>query len=182
MRAFIAIDLPLELKEKISRVISELRAADFCDAKWVSEQQLHITPKFLGDIRQEDLRKIKTVLEGISQATKSFPLQLKGIGHFNQRVLWIGGNSGQREAIELAGKIDERLSVLGFEKEARPFAVHLTLARIRYIKHKIKFQQILEKYETKDFGSFKVDKIKLIESVLSTEGPTYKTIGEFNLI
>lgn len=182
MRAFIATELPSELKDKVAKLISELRNSGFCDAKWVSAQQLHLTLKFLGEIKHQDVAKVEFILKEIASKTKAFSLQLKGLGHFNQRVLWIGGNSGQEESVKLATEIDKGLSSLGFEKEARPFAVHLTLARITYVKDSTKFRQILEKYENKDFGSFKVDSIKLIESVLSAEGPTYKTLKEFNLI
>lgn len=182
MRAFIAIELPPELKDKITKLISELQSAEFCDAKWVSEQQLHLTLKFLGEIKREDVTKVEFVLKEIASHAKSFPLQLAEIGHFNQRVLWIGGNSGQDEMIKLANKIDAELHKLGFAKEEREFSVHLTLARIKYVKDKAKFQQVLEKYKKADFGKFKANKIKLIESVLSAEGPVYKTVAEFTFL
>ena len=181
MRAFIAIELPLELKENIMKLISELRDADFCDAKWVSEQQLHLTLKFLGEINKEQAEKIKTALSAITNSTKSFTIQLEGLGHFNQRVLWIGGSS-DKQAENLAKKIDSELHKLGFAKEEREFSIHLTLARIKKVYNWAKMKQILKENEDKDFGSFKADKIKLIESVLSAEGPIYRTIAEFNLL
>jgi len=180
MRAFIAIELPSELKEKIDNVISELEDADFCDAKWVSEEKLHLTCKFLGEINKEQAETVKSVLADISKHQNSFNLPLGGIGQFNERILWVGGNS--KDCIKLAGEIDTELSKLGFAKEEREFSIHLTLARIRYIKDKIKFQQILKKYASKDFGSFKVDKIKLMESILSAEGPIYRELASFDLI
>jgi len=180
MRAFIAIELPLELKEKIDEVISELEDADFCDAKWVSEEQLHLTLKFLGEINKEQEEKINAALLAITRSTKSFTIQLEGLGHFNQRVLWVGGSSDQ-QAENLAKKIDTELNKLGFPKEAREFSIHLTLARIKHVHNWAKMKQILEKGIDRDFGSFKVDNIKLIESVLAAEGPAYKTLKEFNL-
>ncbi len=179
MRAFIAIDLPLELKEKIDETISELEDADFCDAKWVSEEQLHLTLKFLGEINGQQAAKVKSILEKVAKETKTFPLQLKGLGHFNQRVLWIGGDS--KDCIRLAGIIDNNLGKLGFQKEERDFNIHLTLARIRYIKNNAKFTQLLKKYENLDVGKFKVDKIKLMGSILTKQGRIYRTIAEFNL-
>jgi 2'-5' RNA ligase len=182
MRTFIAIDLPSELKDKVNKLISELRNSGFCDAKWVSEQQLHLTLKFLGEIKQQDVAKVEFILKEIASKTKVFSLQLKGLGHFNQRVLWIGGNSGGEEFVGLAKSVDEKLSVLGFEKETKEFAVHLTLARIKYIEDKAKFQQVLDRYENADFGVFKVNSMKLMESVLAEQGPIYKTLREFNLL
>jgi 2'-5' RNA ligase len=181
MRTFIAIELPSELKEKVDNAISALEDADFCDAKWVSEKKLHLTLKFLGEINREQVEKVKTALLAITRGTKSFTIQLEGLGHFNQRVLWMGGNS-DNQAESLANKIDSELGKLGFPKDGREFSIHLTLARIKKVYNWAKMKQLLEENEAKDFGSFKVDKIKFIESILSAEGHTYKTIAEFNLI
>jgi len=180
MRAFIAIELPSELKEKIDDVISELEDADFCDAKWVSEEKLHLTCKFLGEISKEQAEKVKAVLLAITKSTKSFTIQLEGLGHFNQRVLWIGGSSDQ-QAESLAKRIDADLNKLGFPKEDREFSIHLTLARIKKVYNWAKMKQILAENETKDFGSFKADKIKLIESILSAKGHTYRELSSFGL-
>jgi 2'-5' RNA ligase len=181
MRTFIAIELPPELKDKITKFISELKAINFCNAKWVSEQQLHLTLKFLGEIDKEKLEKVKILLNKKAQNTSAFSLQLKGLGHFNQRVLWIGGGTGQKQAIALANEIDSELNKIGFVKEMREFSVHLTLARMKYITNKTKFKEILEKYANEDFGFLKVNKIALIESILTKQGPVYKTLCEFLL-
>jgi 2'-5' RNA ligase len=179
MRTFIAIDLPPELKDNIVKLISELQVADFSDATWVSKQQLHLTLKFLGEISEHQATKVKSVLKDISQHQKSFSLQLKGLGHFNQKVLWIGGTS--KDCTDLANKIDNELSKLGFAGEERAFTIHLTLARIQHIRKKAKFNYILEKCKNEDFGKFNVDKIKLMESVLSAGRLIYKTIADFSL-
>jgi 2'-5' RNA ligase len=181
MRTFIAIELPSELKDRIAKVISELRASDFCDAAWIPEPQLHLTLKFLGEINEKDVNSISPVLEKICHSMKAFYLQLKGVEHFNQKVIWMGGNTGQEETTKLANKIDSELHKLGFPKEKREFSTHLTLARIKHIKDKIKFQQILEEYADKDFGIFPVREIKLFQSVLTKQGPIYKELASFML-
>lgn len=47
MRLFVAIGLPENLKKFLSEVISSL-AKSRVNAKWVNEENLHLTLKFLG--------------------------------------------------------------------------------------------------------------------------------------
>jgi len=183
MRAFFAIDLPKELKKSLTDFIAELQRSNIIDAKFVKPEQLHLTLKFLGEIHEPDLDKIKAVLSNVTNKTKRFELQLKGFGHFNYKVLCIGGDSGQKEAIGLlAEKIDSELNKLGFEKESRPYAVHLTLARVKWWKDKDRFKEIVEKYKEKIWGSFAVNEVKLMRSVLSRTGPVYSEIASFPLV
>ena len=179
MRTFVAIDLPEDLKKSIANFIRDLQKLDVVDASFTKPEQLHLTLKFLGEVKEEDVEKIKNVLANITRNAKKFELQLMGFGHFNYRILWIGGNSGQQQAIELANKIDLELNKLGFEKETRPFEVHLTLARVKWWKNKDALKDLLEKYRNKVWGTFAVDEIKLMKSTLSRQGPIYETIEKF---
>ena len=179
MRAFISIELPDPLKKSITQFIKELQKLDFVDAKFAQPEQMHLTLKFLGEVPENKLAAIKAVLKTIAEQTKSLGAQLKGFGHFNYRVLWIGGNNGQKEISELAGSIDKELAKLGFAREPREYAVHLTVARVRYWKNKEKFKEVLEKYSTEDFGKFAVKEIKLMNSTLTTAGPIYEVLETF---
>ena len=179
MRLFIAIELPDSLKATLEKFIKELQKLDIVDAKFLKSHQLHLTLKFLGEVPEDKVSSIKETLGSVAEETEKFTLQLKGFGHFNYRVLWIGGNSGQKNTAELAEKIDSGLNKLGFPKEPRKYAVHLTLARVRYWKNKEKFKEILEKYSSEEWGSFSVEEIKLIKSTLTGAGPIYEELGSF---
>ncbi|MEM2874329.1 MAG: RNA 2',3'-cyclic phosphodiesterase [Candidatus Nanoarchaeia archaeon] len=181
MRAFIAIELPQELRNKISNFILNLKKRNIIDAKFVRTEQLHLTLKFLGEVQEQNIDKIKAVLEKIVSETKKFELQLKGLGHFNYRVLWIGGGSGQFETSKLASQLDAELSKLGFKEEQRPYTIHLTLARVKALKDRSAFQKLLLRYAAENFGAFVIDKVKLIKSVLTRTGPQYETIAEYRL-
>lgn len=51
IRAFIAINLPAEVREKLERVQRELKSAlADSDVRWTKPAQVHLTLKFLGDI------------------------------------------------------------------------------------------------------------------------------------
>jgi 2'-5' RNA ligase len=178
MRLFVAVDLPEELKNRLGKLIAELKRLEILDANFAKPQQLHLTLKFLGETSEAKAADIREVLKAIASNTKKFPVSLKGIGHFGQRVLWIGGIS--QELVKLAGKIDLAASKLGFEKEIREYAIHLTLARIKSIKSKEKFGEFLEKYSSAEFGIFDTKDIKLMRSTLSREGAIYEVVEEFS--
>ena len=50
-RLFIAVLLPVTLKEEIMKMISELSDVSGDDVRWISEQNLHITLKFFGEVK-----------------------------------------------------------------------------------------------------------------------------------
>ena len=181
MRAFIAIDLPDELKKKVSDFQNELQKQDFVAANWTSDY--HLTLKFFGDIDERKEKEIATILVDIASKTKCFELELKGVGAFPSqdyvRVLWMGAGYGDDEAKFLQKEIDGSLEELDFEREAN-YANHLTLARIKAVKDKFKLKKFFENKQS--FGKFKVSSIKLIKSTLTKSGPVYETLKEFYLL
>lgn len=182
MRAFIAIELPENLKAKISEFQKELIELDILEGNWTKEY--HLTLKFLHEITDEQVKLISNVLLDIAKKTKKFELELNGLGAFPSqnyiRVIWIGAGNGDEEAKELQRSVDNKLEKLGFEKENR-YSNHLTLARVKAVKDKDKLKDIFERNATKSFGSFEVKEVKLIKSTLTGAGPKYETIATFHL-
>ncbi|MCK4996411.1 MAG: RNA 2',3'-cyclic phosphodiesterase, partial [Thermoplasmatales archaeon] len=93
------------------------------------------------------------------------------------KVMWIGIENGEQIG-KIASKIDEKISELGFEKERRRFSAHLTIARVKSAKNKEKLLELIEKYRDIEFGSLKVDTIKLKKSELTPKGPIYTILKE----
>src|SRR5262249_60776699 len=64
-----------------------------------------------------------------------FEVAWQGLGAFPPegplRVIWVGAGRGRDAVLELEHMVSARLEPLGFEQEARPYAPHLTLARVR---------------------------------------------------
>jgi 2'-5' RNA ligase len=180
MRTFIAIEIPAEVKKAVSETIADIKKANLIEGNFVKGEQLHITLKFLGEVQEKDIEKVILVLEEISKTTKKFRVELKGLGHFNERILWVGGES--KELTNLANGVDESMSKLGFVKEIRPFAIHLTLCRIKNLKNSKRFAEFIAKYKDKSFGKFVVNEMKLMKSTLSEEGPIYEEIRDFRLL
>ena len=180
-RGFIAIDI--DSFPKLVQFENEIKDTG-ANVKLVEPGNVHITLKFLGDTNEEHIDRIEEIIKDAIKETDSFEIQLKGAGVFpNQnyiRVMWIGIKNGEKIG-KIASKIDEQISQLGFDKEKRGFSAHLTIARVKSAKNKEKLLQIIEKYSDVEFGSFKVDSIKLKKSELTPKGPIYTTLKEVKL-
>lgn len=178
MRAFIAIELPKDLKNKLHSFQNELKKQDILEGNWTKEY--HLTLKFLGDINEDKLKEIEKVLADISSRTKKFSLEFKGLSGFPStdyvRVLWLGVGTGDEEALVLHEEIDDKLSSIGFGKEKR-YENHITLCRVKKVSDKTKLKEIFK--NKNEFGKFEVSEIKLIKSYLTKKGPVYDVLKTF---
>ena len=175
MRVFVAIDLPKNLKEKISKIYRDVRGVR---GKFVEPENLHITLKFLGEQPPHIVNEISRSLSEISY--KSFKISVSGIGTFNNRVVWLGISDGFESTLEPHSLIDEKLKKIGFEKD-KNFHPHITILRVKQILDKGAFTNFLENYSKKHIGSFVAKEFKLKRSILTPQGPIYEDIKVFNL-
>jgi 2'-5' RNA ligase len=177
MRAFVAVEIS---NEEVVNSITNLQSKIRIKAKPIEPQNLHFTLQFLGEISNEVSQKIKQALKTIEFS--SFKIKFKGLGAFpkmkSPRVIWIGTDEvGGDALIDLAKKVENVLSPIGFSSD-KPFKSHITVFRI---KNKIgDISKELEKFETFEFGSQEISKIKLKQSVLTPQGPVYSDLAEMD--
>lgn len=184
MRTFIAIDLTQEIKTKITEYILKL-AKYGAQIRWVREEGMHLTLKFLGEISQDKVQKVQSLLQKISEHHGPFSLKLIGTGTFprerrNIRVIWIGVEDSP-QMMKLQEEIEEKLDSIGFPKENRPFHPHLTLGRVKSTKNIQPVLQELAKQSEICFGDMNVGKISLFQSILKPSGAEYSVLSEFKL-
>lgn len=131
MRCFIALRLSAADNAALARVIERLRREDAA-VRWVPAANLHLTLKFLGEVAAGQLEPLRASLVDL---TPAFALGLDGLGCFpgaaRPRVLWAGLHGDVPQAIDLAAAIDERTQALGFPREDRAFAPHVTIGRVK---------------------------------------------------
>ncbi len=176
MRAFIAIDIPEELKEKILDIQKNFK--DF-DIKFVEKENFHFNLKFLGEISEESVEKIKHALESIAEKFEPFELDIKNIGIFPSlnyiRVIWIGVGEGHNILSAIANEVDNSLADI-VPKENRGFEPHLTIGRVRSGRNRDELVKIVKKLEKTEIGKMKAKEIKLMQSKLSPKGPVYSEV------
>lgn len=175
IRTFIAVKISPEPELlALFRSFKELLAGE--SINWVDEYNLHLTLKFLGDISQNQVEEIKSILKEICSGMNSFSFELYGCGFFKAgrkpRVLYAGIK--HLAALEFFFfELENALFKLNFQKETRDFKPHLTLGRIKLIKGKVQFLEAVEKYKTLKIQRVNVSEIILYQSILKPEGPVY---------
>ncbi|MDA8214463.1 MAG: RNA 2',3'-cyclic phosphodiesterase [Nitrospiraceae bacterium] len=183
MRCFIAIDMSEDIKGSISDVI-ERCGLKSKGIKWVSAENIHLTLKFLGDVKEDLIPEIEKRLALICMGHNIFNINIRDAGAFPNfkypNVLWVGMDESE-DLKRLYEDIEESMSELGFEKENRRFSPHLTIGRVK--DRKGIEPVIKELYTFKDafFGSIEVKEVLLMRSILKPTGAEYSKIADFKL-
>lgn len=175
MRAFIAIELPPEIKDVLARLQSELRQTG-ADVKWASYNNLHLTLRFLGEVEESRLAEVKRLCAEVAAEFQPFTLRLKDTGYFpnfkQPRVLWVGLAGEISIAQELQQRLEAGLLALGFDREDKPFKPHLTVGRVKSGKNTRQLVAKSDMYSLPEL-SFEVCEIVLMKSELHPAGSRY---------
>lgn len=135
VRAFIAINLPAEVKEVLRAVQSDLREAIHGNAiRWTPPEQVHLTLRFLGNVAADSVPGLESGLRQACEGIAPFELKAGGVGAFpctaRPRVLWLGLGGDLEQLRLLEGRISRQTAAWG-ESDEREFHPHLTLARAK---------------------------------------------------
>ncbi len=197
MRIFIGIDLDEGIRGRIARFIEGV--SGFApEARWVRPESLHITLKFIGEQKEEQVEAITQRLRRVE--FPPFEIQVSGYGFFptakSPRVFWIGIRTDKQLA-HLACDIDSAVAEFGIAREDRPYSPHLTLARAGGRSGDPKWRRgdglnsiygVLQKRlaamdepdsDTLTFGGMTADKFILYQSQLSSAGSKYTKLERF---
>ncbi|MBE0425519.1 MAG: RNA 2',3'-cyclic phosphodiesterase [Nitrospirae bacterium] len=178
LRCFIAIGITEPIKKDIGEIIGLLTKYDV-DVKWVIPENIHITLKFLGNTPDVLLPKIKSSLSDIISYYKPFYIKIYGTGVFpnrkHPRVIWVGVKNTDILA-KIKNGIEESMESLGYQKEDKEFNPHLTLGRVRSQKGIHNVIAELDNFKEKDFGTIRVEGIKMMKSDLKPGGAKYSCL------
>ena len=189
LRLFLAIDIPPHARETVVSIQNRFKTLDL-NASWVRPGNIHLTLKFLGDTPLEQVANIKKSVSEAVDSISVFEVALDGVGVFpnlkKPRVLWVGLKDPHKHLNVLQENIDAKMMKLGFPGERKNFAPHLTLARIKHAKGKIKesFEDLKREIESvppMDSEFFQVDSVRLIQSELTPKGSIYTILEKFPL-
>lgn len=174
-RAFIAIDIPSEIRQKITEATRGLNGRE---VRQVPEEQMHVTLFFFEQIEDDQISKVIEVLT--CAKIEPFNMTMKGAGVFTPsrpRVIFVDIKE-VKELKRMHSILKQELRAAGLPLEDREFAPHLTVGRIKKSDREIeeKLLLFLEQNEAKEFGSFECREIKLIKSALNGESPIHETV------
>lgn len=182
MRLFIGIPIPDEYVRIIREVQGAWRGRLASRVSWVRPELAHLTLKFLGET---DEAKVGGIVKAMRAAARGrFELQGGEGGYFPPRgaprVVWMGFARGVLECGEYFAALDSELSRVGFMAEIRPFAAHVTVARVKEAARGDDWPG-LARALTRDWPAFGVDSAVLWQSVLRPSGPEYRRAAEVSL-
>ncbi|MBN1454715.1 MAG: RNA 2',3'-cyclic phosphodiesterase [Methanomicrobia archaeon] len=194
MRTFIAVDLSDEVRTHIARLQQELGSVGLQEGtlKFVDPKQAHQTVKFLGEVPDDSIERIKAALAAIRH--EPFEIRLRGVGFFPQaapekarsiRVIWVGITEGGAQMKALQECVETALHALGFPPEQR-FNAHVTLCRVKKpFRSKSELSRVLLKIgelRAAELGTMRVESLKLKKSTLTPRGPIYEDLSVKSLV
>ena len=187
LRAFIAVELPLEIRKAVCAATSKLQNEIGALVRWVPMENMHLTLKFLGDVSPSNVDLLSQMLRAETDLFNCFELRLNGLGSFpslkRPRVIYVGI---QAPAVleSLQRGIDSASRRLGYESEERSFSPHLTVGRVKQNVTATEQQAIrraLEGTQIDSLGTARVDSVQLFKSDLRPTGSVYTRLFSASL-
>jgi len=185
-RVFCAIEIPEQIRQGISQHAQQLHnALPDIQASWTKPDNIHLTLKFFGNISQQQVLEVSAAASRTVEGFQPFQFRIEGAGAFPERgparVLWIGINDSMGQLVELQRKLDDECQREGFEREARTFNPHLTLARLRSPRGA---RALADKHKQIKFepADIEVKRLVVFRSQLTPKGSRYSIISEHPLV
>jgi len=147
MRLFIATPVILKNYDEIKTKLS------FIKGKWVKEENLHITHKFIGD-DNPDKYKIKLNIPNEM-------IEIKGFGIFDNKILYLKANS-------------PNINLIAKQLNVKNFIPHITICRLKEFD-----ENIFKVLKNIDFYTKIPFEVYLYSSILTKNAPIYKKIYKY---
>ncbi|MFZ1082925.1 MAG: RNA 2',3'-cyclic phosphodiesterase [Candidatus Kryptoniota bacterium] len=186
MRIFFGATIPENTKKQIVKIQEQLRSSIY-DARFESEDKLHITLQFIGDFEPEKSSDLFSAVAGeIEKLSFKFSaVEIAGINFFpNEKIrrgIWLDckddGTLG-----EIAEAIKSVTKTFSIVPEVRQFNAHITIARLKERSNATYID--LKKFERE--AKLQIEKffpmsVALFESMLKSSDSEYKILSQISL-
>lgn len=207
IRTFLAIPLPAPLARGASQWIREMKdgtetgnrpteknstanrstvspetPVSAMGVKWVPDDNLHLTLKFLGEVDNVEIPQVCDIVEEVCEPLDPFELLFVGAGFLpdkeRARVLTVSIDDPTKALSTMVSQLEDRFADIGFKREPRDYVPHLTLGRARSGSRRLS-QQAIDRWglhEHHPLGEMTVDSVQVIGSFLEKRGPTYNVM------
>lgn len=175
-RLFVGLEIPESIKQHLVLLCHGVPGA-----RWLRDDQLHVTVRFIGEVDPPKAADIDAAL-GAVRAPR-FSVRLKGVDIFGEsrkpRALW-AGIEPEEDVQHLRDKVESALVRNGVTPEKRKFKPHLTLARFKERPRRL--PQFLTANNDFSTDYFPVEDFILFESHLSQTGAQYEVKARYPLL
>jgi len=183
MRVFFGIGLDDSSREALLHAMIPYRSMG-SSIRWTAPQNIHLTVKFLGEIKPSVFSRLVEALDHPSRLGKKFVMKITHFGKFPSgrgvSIFW-AGITPDPALTELGQNLDERLRPFDFPREDRPFTPHITLGRNKSTADFSRLCQSLEEQTYTAIVHMPVSSFQLFESRLTPQGPIYTVKKELPL-
>jgi 2'-5' RNA ligase len=149
-------------------------------ARWQSDEQIHLTLRFIGEVDRHTARDVDAALAGLHHP--GFSIAVSGIGIFERRgqieTVW-AGVSPQEPVKALHNKVDQALARVGIAAERRAYLPHITLARLGRASGPVR--DFVAGHGGLATHTFNVERFGLYESRLTPDRAVYLPVEEYPL-
>ena len=173
-RLFVAIRPPETVRERLLDLMEGVP-----DLRWQSDEQLHLTLRFIGEVERPMAEDLAAELERIR--FERFMLSLHGTGKFEKRrhgALW-AGVAPKDQLKALNAKVERACQSAGLEPERRAYHPHITLARWKGKAPAL--DRFLERHGGLSSEPWEVGEFILYESRLGHDGAHYEEVVHYPL-
>lgn len=176
MRLFVGVELPWELRQRLINLAGGLPGA-----RWVPQENLHLTLRFIGDVPPNQAEEVDIALSAIRG--RRFDLSLSGVGTLNRGgrevALWVGVDKTP-SLEQIQSKIETALQRAGLPPERRRYSPHVTLARLDSFVE-LKLASYVQSNNLFRAGPAEMDRFTLFSSQLGKENSVYTAEVEYPL-
>jgi len=149
----------------------------------LAREELHLTLHFLGEVAANDLDAARAALAAVRM--NAFTINIGGVGMFpserHAKVLWAGVEANA-DLTALHRSIGTVLAdAIGFRPEIRPYAPHITLARLDDPAQSSIVERYLEENRGFVVPSVRIDRFILYSSRFVDNVPKYEEVTAFPL-
>ena len=177
-RLFIGLDLPHDVKRDLIKLRDD-HYGEENPPNWESDDKLHITVKFLGDVGENLTDLIFQRFENLNFS--KINAEFSRFGFFKRggslKILFASLRKNEKIS-EFQRLIENECELIGFSKERRKFSPHITLLRLKGhedLNKLIKYNNLNIDYPEFCFTTFSVYK-----SELKPTGSEYTKLKSFN--
>jgi 2'-5' RNA ligase len=186
-RAFLAIPLPLVVRSTFvnCRDAFVSHDSDWRDEKWVAEENLHVTLRFLGSVPDAACGTVADRVREALASVEPYRLRLDTVRAIprprSASLLWIAPGDGGAQTAQLADVIATAVEFLDFEPEGRAYKPHVTLCRARRPRRVHagaldEIERVLARAQERE-TTVSVRQVTLFASTLTPRGPVYDELA-----
>ena len=187
-RVFLAVELTAAVKASLTAAMDALAPVGEV-VRTSPPDGIHLTLHFLGHLEPPRVDEVHRAVEPVIVAYARFAVDVQGLGAFpsmtRPRIVWAGiSGTGRGRLLELQAETGKALQVASFELEARAYAPHLTLGRVRRppnAAERIALQRWQAEAAAEVAGRLPVEAVSLMRSELGFRPPRYTTLRVYPL-